>query len=67
MKLTTPKTPASEGGKKASASKSKQAGGKKGTKAASDEDEDTGAESKEPEKPVNPEEVKAKKEKEGMF
>lgn len=70
MKLTTPKTPTEASGKKAAGtSKSKQtASAKKGGKAAaSDEDaEDTGAEAKEPEKPVDPQELKAKREKEGM-
>ncbi|OGM51113.1 PWWP domain protein [Aspergillus bombycis] len=69
LKLTTPKTPASE--KKAPASsKAKQtASSKKSSKAvASDEgEESTPAAPKEPEKQVNPEEAKAKKEKEILF
>lgn len=66
MKLTTPKTPASEGGKKtAAASKSKQTASSKKAKAASDEEEET-AEAKQPEKQISPEEAKKKKEKEGM-
>ncbi|KAE8383040.1 hypothetical protein BDV26DRAFT_180109 [Aspergillus bertholletiae] len=69
LKLTTPKTPASE--KKAPASsKAKQtASSKKSNKtAASDEgEESTPAAPKEPEKQVNPEEAKAKKEKEILF
>ncbi|KAE8419786.1 hypothetical protein BDV36DRAFT_127625 [Aspergillus pseudocaelatus] len=69
LKLTTPKTPASE--KKAPASsKAKQtASTKKSSKAAvSDEgEESTPAAPKEPEKQINPEEAKAKKEKEILF
>jgi len=68
LKLTTPKTPTEGTGKKATgASKSKQSA-KKGSKAAgSDEDaEETGAEAKEPEKPIDPQELKNKREKEGM-
>lgn len=69
LKLTTPKTPTEGTGKKATgASKSKQStSAKKGGKAASDEDaDDTGAETKEPEKPIDPQELKNKREKEGM-
>ena len=64
MKLTTPKTPASE--KKAPASsKAKQtASSKKANKASEEAEEGTPAASKEPEKKVNPEEAKDKKEKE---
>ncbi|KAF7594436.1 hypothetical protein BBP40_009256 [Aspergillus hancockii] len=69
LKLTTPKTPASE--KKAPApSKAKQtASSKKSGKAAASDDgeESTPTEPKEPEKKINPEEAKAKKEKEILF
>ncbi|KAE8148696.1 hypothetical protein BDV25DRAFT_13682 [Aspergillus avenaceus] len=69
LKLTTPKTPASE--KKAPASnKAKQtASNKKSNKTAASDDgeESTPAAPKEPEKQVNPEEAKAKKEKEILF
>lgn len=66
--MTTPKTPASEGGKKtAGTSKAKQTASNKKAKAASDEEEETAAEPKQPEKQISPEEAKKKKEKEGMF
>ncbi|KAL5362615.1 hypothetical protein BJX96DRAFT_154248 [Aspergillus floccosus] len=68
LKLTTPKTPASE--KKTPASKAKQsASTKKSNKgAASDEGEEgTPAEVKEPAKQVSQEEAKVKKEKEILF
>lgn len=65
LKLTTPKAPAEDGGKKTPASKAKKASTKKG-KAAANGDEDAGAEAKEPEKQVDPEQLKQKKEKEGM-
>lgn len=66
--MTTPKTPASESGKKAPASKGKQtASSKKAAKAAaSDDGEESRAESKEPEKKMTQEEAKDKKEKESM-
>jgi hypothetical protein len=57
-----PKTPAEEK-KKAPAPKTKKAAPKKGKAAASDEEP---AEAKEPEKQIDPEELKKKKEKEGM-
>ncbi|GKZ39158.1 hypothetical protein AbraIFM66950_011967, partial [Aspergillus brasiliensis] len=69
LKLTTPKTPASESGKKAPASKGKQAtSSKKAAKAAaSDDGEESRAASKEPEKKISQEEAKDKKEKEILF
>lgn len=63
LKLTTPKAPAEDGGKKTPASKAKKASTKKG-KAG---EEEAGAEAKEPEKQVDPEQLKQKKEKEGMY
>lgn len=60
--MTTPKAPAEE--KKTPASKTKKAPAKKGKAAAKDEDDV--AEAKEPEKQIDPEELKKKKEKEGM-
>ena len=64
--MTTPKTPASET-KKTPASKSKQAGGsKKAGKASTSEAEEEAAPAKGSAKPVNPEEAKAKREKESM-
>lgn len=63
LKLTTPKAP-EDGGKKTPASKAKKASTKKG-KAA--DEEAGGAQTKEPEKPVDPEQLKQKKEKEGMY
>lgn len=71
LKLTTPKAPVSEETtKKTSGTKAKQGTStKKGGKAAvSDEgEEDTGAETKEPEKQADPQEEKAKRQKEGML
>ncbi|PYH46633.1 PWWP domain protein [Aspergillus saccharolyticus JOP 1030-1] len=70
LKLTTPKTPTTENGKKAPASsKAKQTTSSKkaGKAAASDEGEDSRPASKEPEKKVNQEELKEKKEKEVLF
>ncbi|KAJ5664736.1 hypothetical protein N7462_011549 [Penicillium macrosclerotiorum] len=61
LKLTTPKAPAEE--KKTPASKTKKAATKKGKTAA----EDATPEAKEPEKQVDPEELKKKKEKEVLF
>ena len=64
MKLTTPKTPASEEPSKKAGAKKQGTSAKKGSKAtASNGDE--AAEAKEPEKPVDPQEAKAKREKEG--
>lgn len=71
LKLTTPKAPVSEETtKKTSGTKAKQGTStKKGGKAAvSDEgEEDTGAETKEPEKQADPQEEKAKRQKEVLF
>ncbi|KAB8237984.1 PWWP domain protein [Aspergillus alliaceus] len=69
LKLTTPKTPASEKRAPASSKAKQTASSKKsGKAAASDEgEESTPAAPKEPEKQVNPEEAKAKKEKEILF
>lgn len=66
LKLSTPKAskaPAEEK-KKAPAPKTKKAAPKKGKAAASDEEP---VEAKEAEKQIDPEELKKKKEKEGMF
>ncbi|CAG8080001.1 unnamed protein product [Penicillium olsonii] len=63
LKLTTPKAPAEE--KKTPVSKRK-APAKRG-KAAAASDDDTSADAKESEKPVDPEELKKKKEKESML
>lgn len=62
IKLTN-KAPAEETGKQPAASKAKKGGTKKGKAAASDEEETVKA--KEPEKQIDPEELKKKKEKEG--
>lgn len=62
LKLTTPKAP-EEGGKKTPASKAKKASTKKGKVA----EEAATAEAKEPEKQVDPEQAKKKKEKEGVY
>lgn len=62
IKLTN-KAPAEETGKQPAASKAKKGGTKKGKAAASDEEET--AKAKEPEKQIDPEELKKKKEKEG--
>lgn len=62
LKLTTPKAPAEE--KKTPASKAKKASAKK-AKVVSDEE--SAAEAKEPEKQVDPEELKKKKEKESTY
>ncbi|KAJ5157596.1 uncharacterized protein N7482_008696 [Penicillium canariense] len=61
LKLTTPKAPAEE--KKTPASKTKKAASKK-SKAA---DEEAASETKEPERQIDPEELKKKKEKEILF
>ncbi|KAJ5122823.1 hypothetical protein N7448_003956 [Penicillium atrosanguineum] len=63
LKLTTPKAPAEE--KKTPASKTKKAPAKKGKAAAKDDEE--AVEAKEPEKQIDPEELKKKKEKEVLF
>lgn len=60
--MTTPKAPAEE--KKAPASKAKKASTKKSKAAV---EEDSTPEAKEPEKQVDPEELRKKKEKEGMY
>ncbi|KAJ5218262.1 uncharacterized protein N7498_000361 [Penicillium cinerascens] len=65
LKLTTPKAPAEESSKKTPASKTKKAPAKKGKAAAKDEEDI--AEAKEPEKQIDPEELKKKKEKEVLF
>ncbi|KAJ5156559.1 hypothetical protein N7492_009362 [Penicillium capsulatum] len=65
IKLTNKKTPADEDAKSAAASKPKKGGSKKAKAAASDEEE--AAEAKEPEKQIDPEELKKKKEKEVLF
>lgn len=62
--MTTPKAPADESGKKTPTSKTKKAPAKKGKAAA--KEEDAAAEVKEPEKQIDPEELKKKKDKEGM-
>ncbi|KAL4784673.1 hypothetical protein BJX76DRAFT_212200 [Aspergillus varians] len=69
LKLTTPKNPADEGGKKAPASsKAKQSASKKGKKAAaSDESDESRPVSKEPQPQVNLEESKKKREREVLF
>lgn len=61
LKLTTPKAPGEESGKKTPASKKKASGSKKAK--AGDEE---AVQAPEPEKPVDPEELKKKKEKESM-
>ncbi|KAJ5291099.1 hypothetical protein N7478_000350 [Penicillium angulare] len=68
LKLTTPKAPAEEK-KKTPASKAKKAAPKKGkaVAAASDEEAAAATETKQPEKQVDPEELKKKKEKEILF
>ncbi|PTU23844.1 hypothetical protein P175DRAFT_0505630 [Aspergillus ochraceoroseus IBT 24754] len=67
LKLTTPKTPASETKKSSGGSKAKQSASKKSAKAASDESGDSRSVSKEPEKQINPEEAQKKKEREVLF
>ncbi|KAJ5919041.1 hypothetical protein N7466_009984 [Penicillium verhagenii] len=66
IKLSTPKAPKTpvEDKKKAPAPKTKKAAPKKGKAAASDEEP---VEAKEPEKQIDPEELKKKKEKEVLF
>ncbi|KAI9044571.1 PWWP domain protein [Aspergillus affinis] len=67
LKLTTPKTPASEKKAPASSKARQTASSKKASKASEEAEEGTPAASKEPEKKVNPEEAKDKKEKEILF
>jgi hypothetical protein len=63
--LTTPKAPAEETGKKTPATKTRKAPAKKGKAApAASEEGDNSADAKEPEKPIDPEELRKKKEKE---
>ncbi|CAI7636205.1 unnamed protein product [Penicillium glandicola] len=64
LKLTTPKAPAEETGKKTPASKTKKAPAKKGKAAPPASDEGDSADAKESEKPIDPEELRKKKEKE---
>lgn len=63
--MTTPKAPAEEEGKKTPGSKAKKTGTKKGKAATNDEE--AAAEAKVEEKQVDPEQLKQKKEKEGMY
>ncbi|KAJ5154049.1 uncharacterized protein N7500_009488 [Penicillium coprophilum] len=62
LKLTTPKAPAEE--KKTPASKAKKAPAKKGKAAPAASEEGDSADAKESEKPIDPEELRKKKEKE---
>ncbi|KAJ6132730.1 hypothetical protein N7471_007945 [Penicillium samsonianum] len=64
LKLTTPKAPAEDTGKKTPASKTKKAPAKKGKAAPAPGDEGDSADAKESEKPIDPEELRKKKEKE---
>ncbi|KAJ5780843.1 hypothetical protein N7457_006003 [Penicillium paradoxum] len=64
LKLTTPKAPADEAGKKTPSSKTKKAPAKKGKAAPAASDEGDSIDVKEPEKPIDPEELRKKKEKE---
>jgi hypothetical protein len=68
LKLTTPKAPTEESGKKAAgSSKAKQSASKKGKKAAAgDGSDESRPVSKDPEPQVNLEEAKKKREREGM-
>ncbi|KAL5337836.1 hypothetical protein BJX70DRAFT_224726 [Aspergillus crustosus] len=66
LKLTTPKTPTGETGKKASGSRAKQSASKKG-KAASEDSDESRPVSKEPEPQINLAEAKKKREKEVLF
>ncbi|KAI9373179.1 hypothetical protein BJX61DRAFT_398306 [Aspergillus egyptiacus] len=66
LKLTTPKTPSGETGKKASG-KSKTASSKKGKAAAGEDSDESRPVSKEPEPQVNLEEAKKKREREVLF
>ncbi|KAL2814818.1 hypothetical protein BJX63DRAFT_192040 [Aspergillus granulosus] len=69
LKLTTPKTPSGETGKKAAgSSKAKQpASSKKGKAAANEDSDESSPAPKEPEPQVNIEEAKKKREKEVLF
>lgn len=67
MKLTSPKTPTSETEPKTSGKSKRAASTKKAAKPAVSDDEETEPETKEPEKPVDQSEVKAKREKEGTI
>ncbi|EKV17499.1 PWWP [Penicillium digitatum] len=67
LKLTTPKAPAEDTGKKTPASKTKKAPVKKGKAAPAVSDEGDSADAKESEKPIDPEELRKKKEKEILF
>lgn len=62
--MTTPKAPAEETGKKTPASKTKKTPAKKGKAAPAASDEGDSADAKEAEKPIDPEELRKKKEKE---
>lgn len=62
--MTTPKAPAEDTGKKTPASKTKKAPAKKGKAAPAPGDEGDSADAKESEKPIDPEELRKKKEKE---
>ncbi|KAJ5124585.1 uncharacterized protein N7515_008410 [Penicillium bovifimosum] len=64
LKLTTPKAPAEEPGKKTPATKTRKAPAKKGKAAPAASDEGDSADAKEPEKPIDPEDLRKKKEKE---
>ncbi|KAJ5193035.1 hypothetical protein N7449_009177 [Penicillium cf. viridicatum] len=66
LKLTTPKAPAEDTGKK-TPSKTKKAPAKKGKAAPAVSDEGDSADAKESEKPIDPEELRKKKEKEILF
>jgi hypothetical protein len=68
LKLTTPKTPTGETGKKAAGSRAKQtASSKKGKAAANEDSDESSPPAKEPEPKVNVEEAKKKREKEVLF
>ncbi|KAL3465351.1 hypothetical protein BJX64DRAFT_63719 [Aspergillus heterothallicus] len=68
LKLTTPKTPSGETGKKAAGSKAKPAASSKKGKAAANEDSDESSPApKEPGPQINIEEAKKKREKEVLF
>ncbi|CAP86255.1 hypothetical protein E8E15_006807 [Penicillium rubens] len=64
LKLTTPKAPAEDTGKKTPASKTKKTPAKKAKAAPAASDEGDSADAKESEKPIDPEEMRKKKEKE---
>ncbi|KAI2724053.1 hypothetical protein CBS147318_984 [Penicillium roqueforti] len=67
LKLTTPKAPTEDTGKKTPASKTKKAPAKKAKAAPVASDEGDSADAKESEKPIDPEELRKKKEKEILF